>query len=57
LIVRLENVLIALAAIATIGADTLGVIATLVTICVITGFAVLVSEWSVGGGKASTPRP
>jgi len=56
LIVRLENVLIALAAIATIGADTLGVTATLVTICMIMGFAVAVSAWIVGGGNASTPR-
>lgn len=56
MIVRLENVLIALAAIATIGADTLGVTATLVTICMIMGFAVAVSAWIVGGGNASTPR-
>lgn len=56
MIVRLENVLIALAAIATIGADTLGVTATLVTICMIMGFAVVVSAWIVGGGNASTPR-
>lgn len=57
MIVRLENVLIALAAMAMIGADTLGVTATLVTICVITGFAVVVSTWIVGSGKASAPLP
>jgi hypothetical protein len=47
--------LIPLAVIATIGADTLGVAATLLIICAIVGFAVAASAWTVSGGAASPP--
>ncbi|WP_143278107.1 hypothetical protein [Bradyrhizobium sp. UFLA03-84] len=53
--IRLAYVLIPLAVITAIGADTLGVAATLLTICVIVGFAVAASAWTVSGGTAWPP--
>lgn len=53
MIVRPAILLIPLIAIAMISADALGFAATLLTICVIVGFAIAASGWTVNGKTTS----
>lgn len=55
MIIRPAIILIPLIATAVVGADVVGFAATLLAICAIVGFAVVVAGWTVNGKATSIP--
>ncbi|MGY3530006.1 MULTISPECIES: hypothetical protein [Bradyrhizobium] len=57
MIARPAPLLIPLIVIAVVSADVVGFAATLLAICMIVGFAIVASGWTVGGKTTSTSIP
>lgn len=55
MIARPAPLLIPLIVIAVVSADVVGFAATLLAICMIVGFAIVASGWTVGGKTTSIP--
>ncbi|WP_076861446.1 hypothetical protein [Bradyrhizobium mercantei] len=55
MIIRPAVILIPLIATAVVGADVVGIAATLLTICAIIGFAIAAAGWTVNGKTKSIP--